>query len=71
MPSEIPQNILGKELPRGLMRSTITVDCEHIEKMLHKGKKGEFTFFSDEPSSLGGENKYPSPLAYIASGIGF
>jgi uncharacterized OsmC-like protein len=71
MPSDIPHNIIGNELPKGLIRSTISVDCEHIEKMLHKGHKGEFTFFSDEPASLGGEDKYPSPLTYIASGIGF
>ena len=71
MPSDIPQKILGKELPRGLMKSTIAIDCEHIEKMLHKGEKGEFTFFSDEPPSLEGDNKHPSPLTYIASGIGF
>ncbi|GIS65580.1 MAG: hypothetical protein CM1200mP3_18280 [Chloroflexota bacterium] len=44
MPSDIPQNILGKELPKGLMKSTITVDCEHIEKMLHKRGKGRVYF---------------------------
>ncbi len=31
----------------------------------------KFTFFSDEPSSLGGDDQYPQPLTYIAAGVGF
>ena len=47
MPSDIPQSVVGSELPKGVYRSTIQVDCEHIEKMLHKADNGKFTFYSD------------------------
>ena len=47
------------------------VTCDHLEKMLHVANHGEFSFFSDEPEKMGGENEFPAPLTYIASGIGF
>ncbi len=30
-----------------------------------------FTFISDEPEFMGGENSAPSPLAYFTAAIGF
>ncbi len=71
MPSDISQSVVGKELPKRKLQSTVSVKCEHIEKMLHKGTRDKFTFYSDEPSRLGGDDNYPSPLTYIAGGIGF
>ena len=71
MPSDIPQSIVGKELPKGKFQSTVLVQCEHIEKMLHKVTRDKFTFYSDEPPRLGGDDNFPSPLTYIAGGIGF
>lgn len=71
MPSDIPQNTVGKELPKEVTKSTVAVDCEHVEKMLHRAKRGKFTFSADEPPRLGGDDKHPSPLTYIAAGIGF
>ena len=71
MPSDIPRSIVGKELPKGKFQSTVSVQCEHIEKMLHKGTRDKFTFYSDEPPRLGGDDNFPSPLTYIAGGIGF
>ena len=71
MPSDISQSVVGKELPEGKLQSTVSVKCEHIEKMLHKGNRDKFNFYSDEPSRLGGDDNYPSPLTYIAGGIGF
>ena len=71
MPSDIPQSIVGEELPEGVFTSTVVVDCEHIEKMLHKATRNQFTFYSDEPERLGGDANHPAPLAYIVAGIGF
>ena len=71
MPSDIPQSIVGSELPDGVYKSTIRVDCDHIEKMLHKADNGKFTFYSDESQRLGGDDKHPAPLTYIVAGIGF
>ena len=71
MPSDIPQSVVGSELPKGVYRSTIEIDCEHIEKMLHKADNGKFTFYSDEPPRIGGDDKHPAPLTYIVAGIGF
>ena len=71
MPSDIPQSVVGKELPKGKFQSTVSVKCEHIEKMLHKGTREKFTFYSDEPPRQGGDDNFPSPLPDIAGGIGF
>ena len=71
MPSDIPQSIVGSELPQNVFKSTVSVECEHLEKMLHAGKRDKFTFYSDEPPRLGGDDNYPSPLTYIVGGIGF
>ncbi|SVD49079.1 uncharacterized protein METZ01_LOCUS401933, partial [marine metagenome] len=49
----------------------VSVECEHLEKMLHAGKRDKFTFYSDEPPRLGGDDNYPSPLTYVVGGIGF
>ena len=71
MPSDIPQSVQGEELPKGVTRRTVAVDCEHVEKMLHKGTREKFTFYSDEPERMGGDDNYPPPLTYITGGIGF
>jgi hypothetical protein len=33
--------------------------------------EARFEFFCDEPPSLGGEDRYPQPLTYIAAAVGF
>jgi len=71
MPSDIPQSKVGSELPKEVFKSTVSVECEHLEKMLHVGIRDKFTFYSDEPPRLGGDDNYPSPLTYIVGGIGF
>ena len=71
MTTDIPHEVHGDELPQRMSRRTIAVDCEHIEKMLHKGTREQFVIYCDEPESIGGENAYPAPLTYITSGIGF
>ncbi len=69
MPSDIPQSVHGEELPPD-GRFTVSVDCEHKEKMLHEARQGSFVWRSDEPPSLGGEDNHPQPLTYLASGVG-
>ena len=71
MTTDIPHEVHGEELPRGGTKRTLSVECEHIEKMLHKSTREQFVIHCDEPERMGGENAYPAPLTYIVSGIGF
>ena len=71
MPSDISPSVLGEELPKGVAQRTVAVDCEHVEKMLHKGGREKFVIYSDEPPRMGGDDNYPAPLTYITAGIGF
>ena len=71
MASDIPPSVLGTELPPGVTKRTVAVDCEHVEKMLHRGERDQFVIHSDEPARIGGDDNYPSPLTYITAGIGF
>ncbi len=41
------------------------------EMQLKRGKSGQFEIFCDEPKRIGGSDKYPSPMAYLAMSIGF
>ena len=71
MPSDIPHAVHGDELRSTGVRITTSVDVAHVEKMLHKGTRGKFEVFCDEPERMGGDDSYPPPLTYIAMGIGF
>ncbi len=71
MPSDIPQSVHGTDIPQRAAKRTVAIDCEHVEKMLHKGTREKFTFYSDEPERMGGDDNYPPPLTYITGGIGF
>ncbi|MFQ5691872.1 MAG: hypothetical protein ACE5IM_02345 [Nitrospinota bacterium] len=68
--TDIPHSVFGEELPKETRRFTQVVDCENKEKMLHEARQGRFTWHSDEPPRLGGDDNHPQPLAYLASGIG-
>ena len=35
------------------------------------GTFGKFEVFSDEAARIGGTDKYPSPMTYMAMGVGF
>ena len=71
MPSDIPPSVHGEELPSGGSVSTVAVDVEHVEKMLHRGTRLHYEVFCDEPERMGGDDNSPPPLTYIAMGIGF
>lgn len=47
----------------------VEATTEHLEKMLHEAHVREFTFHSDEPASLGGENAHPYPLDYFTAAV--
>jgi hypothetical protein len=48
----------------------VVADAEHVGRMLHRARVHGFTFFSDEPQALGGENDHPYPLDYFTAAIG-
>jgi len=41
------------------------------EMQLKRGTSGNFEVFCDEPARIGGTDKYPSPMTYLAMAIGF
>lgn len=47
----------------------VEADAEHLEKMVHRARVGSFTFNSDEPASLGGEDNHPHPLDYFTAAV--
>ena len=49
---------------------TVEADTEHIERMTHRAQVRQFTFFSDEPPPLGGDEQHPFPLDYLTAAIG-
>ena len=61
------------ELPPQGFAMTLTAEAESIEGEAHLkiGHARGFEIYSDEPALIGGSNRHPSPLAYLALGIGF
>jgi len=65
--AETPPGLDPKVLHREVVVEAAT---EHRGKMLHQARVHGFTFFSDEPETLGGENEHPYPLDYFTAAIG-
>ena len=61
------------ELPRQGVAMHIEAELESIagEPHLKLGHSRGFDVYSDEPPHIGGTNKYPPPMSYLAMGIGF
>ncbi|OGL67470.1 MAG: hypothetical protein A3J27_10400 [Candidatus Tectomicrobia bacterium RIFCSPLOWO2_12_FULL_69_37] len=61
------------ELPRQGFAMHLVADAETIEGEAHLklGKSRGFEVYSDEPPHIGGTNKFPPPMSYLAMGIGF
>ncbi|MFQ5914309.1 MAG: hypothetical protein ACE5JS_14105 [Nitrospinota bacterium] len=70
MQAEHPQNAPHEESSEQSMTKTIPVDIVNLEKQLHEATQGKFTWCSDEPPRLGGEENHPQPLTYLTAGIG-
>lgn len=67
----------GAEIPRGLdpdvservvTHEALTVN---IDTMHHEAIAGRFTFSSDEPPELAGDDNHPRPLDYLLAAVGF
>ena len=49
----------------------IVKDQLKVAEAQSETSEARFEFFCDEPPSLGGEDRYPQPLTYIAAAVGF
>jgi hypothetical protein len=61
------------ELPAQGITNENDVLTEQLAGEMHLkgGKSGKFEVFSDEHQRLGGTDRYPSPMTYLAMAIGF
>ena len=61
------------ELPPGGITNENDVHTEVVagEMQLKRGTMGKFEVFSDEAARIGGTDRYPSPMTYLAMAIGF
>jgi hypothetical protein len=61
------------ELPAAGITNENEVHTEVMagEMQLKRGTSGQFEVFCDEPARIGGTDKYPSPMTYLAMAIGF
>jgi hypothetical protein len=61
------------ELPAQGITNENDVLTEQLAGEMHlkRGKSGKFEVFSDEHQRLGGTDRYPSPMTYLAMAIGF
>jgi hypothetical protein len=74
LPSEVGQRVIDKpELPPEGIATDSEVYTEIVvgEGQLKRGTVGKFEVFSDEAARIGGTDKYPSPMSYMAMGTGF
>ncbi len=74
LPSETGQRVIDKpELPPGGIATDQEVYTEMIEGSMHlkRGKYRHFEVYSDEAERIGGTDKHPSPMTYMAMGTGF
>ena len=58
--------------PRGITNEN-DVHTEMVagELQLKRGRAGKFEVYCDEPARIGGTDRYPSPMSYLAMAIGF
>jgi hypothetical protein len=63
-------SIDAPELPGKPYQLIMEVDVESLEKMHKVGRHRHFEIHVDEPAHLKGDDNYPQPLIYLATGIG-
>lgn len=74
MSSEVGQRVIDKpELPAQGIASDSEAYTEMAEgsAQLKRGTSRNFEVFCDEPARIGGTDKFPSPMSYLAMSIGF
>jgi hypothetical protein len=74
LPSAVGQRIIDKpELPAQGVQTDNEVFTEVVAGEMHlkRGVFGKFEVFSDEAERIGGTDKYPSPMTYLAMAVGF
>jgi hypothetical protein len=74
LPSTVGDRVIDKpELPPGGISNENDVYTEVIAGEMHlkRGTIGKFEVFTDEAPRLGGTDKYPSPMSYMAMAVGF
>ena len=61
------------ELPAQGITNENDVHTEFVggEIQLKRGRAGKFEVYSDEAARIGGTDRYPSPMNYLALAIGF
>ncbi len=73
--STVPgERIIDKpELPKGGVSTDSEVHTEVVggSLQLKRGRADHYEIFCDEGERIGGEGKYPTPMAYMAMGTGF
>ena len=73
-PSEVGQRVIDKpELPPQGIATDNEAYTEVVAGEMHlkRGTLGKFEVFSDEHQRIGGTDRYPSPMTYLAMAIGF
>jgi len=71
---KVGERIIDKpELPTQGLDSENSAYTEVLagEAQLKRGTTGKFEVLCDEPVRIGGTDKHPSPMAYLAMAIGF
>jgi len=72
--AEIGNRIIDKpELPPQGVTTDNEVYTEVVigKGQLKRGTYGKFEVFCDEAQRIGGDDTYPSPMTYMAMGVGF
>lgn len=71
---QVGERVIDKpELPPSGITNENDVRTEVVsgEMQLKRGVAGKFEVFCDEPARIGGTDRYPSPMSYLAMAIGF
>ena len=70
---KVGERVIDKpELPPSGITNENDVHTEVVAGEMHlkRGIAGKFEVFSDEHARIGGTDRYPSPMTYIAMAIG-
>lgn len=65
-----------RTLPQGLDPDilhrvvTVTAETENLHGMTHEARVHGFTFRSDEPAPMAGDDLHPYPLDYLTAAVG-